>query len=68
MKWGIVVFYNTSPYLMHSGDKVLFNLYTQSKVLSMESYQTYVVNYIMANDHGWMGTINGIQTHLNIDE
>ena len=22
----------------------------------------------MANDHGWMVTINGIQTQLNIDE
>ena len=55
-------YYNTGPYLMHSSDKVLFNPYTQSKVLSIESYQTYVVNYIMANDHGWKVTINGFQT------
>ena len=45
------------PYLMHSCDKVLLNPYTQNQVLSNKcSY------YIMAYDHGWMVTINGIQT------
>ena len=28
----------------------------------------YEVYYIMANDHGWMVTIKGIQTLLDIDE
>ena len=35
--------YDIDPFLMHSSDKVLLNPYTQSKVLSIESYQTYVV-------------------------
>ena len=38
-----VGYYSTGPYLMHSCDKVLFNPYTQNQVLSIESYQTYVV-------------------------
>ena len=30
-----VGYYSTSPFLMHSSDKVLLNPYTQSKMLSM---------------------------------
>ena len=59
--------YDIDPFLMHSSDKVLLNPYTQSKVLSIESYQTYVVTT------SWLktmaeATINGIQTQPNIDE
>ena len=56
-------YYSTGPYLMHSSDKVLLNPYTQNEVLSnICSYN------IMADNHGWMVTINDIQTQPNIDE
>ena len=38
-----VGYYSTSPYLMHSSDKVLLNPYTQNPVLSIESCQSNVV-------------------------
>ena len=34
----------------------------------MEMECSEIPHYITANDHGWMITINGIQTLLNIDE